>query len=592
LQLSKDLTPKGEWVIRATGVSSTKYLVFIERKQSALVVSLVLLLLLSIFPPETRGESMAVCSALIALLALMAWREAESGVGRLVMVVAAAVAIPAAMSAKAPAASLIPLAALFMAAAAGLAAAGLRQRRSLLQAAAGTIALSAGLLSLHAIYQKLWGLERLAGLLAANNAIPDYEQLLGRIETGRAYATFSTPAGFGCFLALALPATLGLALAGSGKKRIFWFVLGALQAGGFLCAASATALAALLGAIALTILFWSAGRRAGWIGLAAAGLILIGVVALRGEELLSSSHRNSPWRLRAGNFRAAWSMALDHPLKGVGPGSFAENYPAYRRPGDNEIRHVHNLPLEMAAEFGWIGGLLASALFFFFFLRPLLRKRAEKISPESGVAVGLAAFALHNLADYTAFMPSLLWIAALLCGLCWNSGNGSAARPGSAGQRVVSGVSLAIVVTAALLAGVSGPARDCRLSARAAAFAGDSFNAMLFADRAASWAPWDGDAALLLARTMLDDPPLPDASEARQRLALELADRAVRLTPTRAAAREHRAMVRAALGDYAGAYADFTEASRLYPMNEEYAINRETLGRLIAEAIGRAGSGR
>jgi O-antigen ligase len=555
-------------------------------------IPLLLLLLLCFLPPETRGESMAACSFLIALLALATWRAQVAGAGKVAFVIAAALALPAAMSAMAPAASLLPLATLLLAAAAGLAAAGLPHRRTLITWAAGALALSGGLLGLHAVYQKLWGLERLAGLVAANRVMPDQEVLLGRIETGRAYATFSTPAALGCFLALALPATLGLAAAGRNRARILWILVAVVQAAGFLSASSATALAALLGAIGLTILFWSAGRRAGWIALAAAGLILIGVVLLRGEELLSSSHRNSPWRLRAGNFLAAWSMALDHPLKGVGPGGFAGSYPAYRRPGDNETRHAHNLPLEMAAELGWPAGLLASLLFFLIFLRPLLRRRTEDPPPASGLAVGLAAFALHNLGDYSAYMPSLLWIAAILCGLVWRQAGGAAPRSGGAGTRIMRAAGLAVIVLAALVACVGGPARDCRISARAAAFAGNSSEALRLADRAARWAPWDGEAALLLARTLLDDPPLPDAGEPRQRLALEMADRAVSLAPASAAAREHRATVRSALGDYAGAYADFAEASRLYPLRDEYAVNRDTLGRLIEDAISSSGGRR
>jgi hypothetical protein len=365
-----------------------------------------------------------------------------------------------------------------------------------------------------------------------------------------------------------------------------------MQAAGFFCAASATALAALLAGMLLALLLWRAGRRTAWIGLAIAILVLAGLVVVRGEELLSASHRNSPWRLRAGNFIAAWSMALDHPLKGVGPGGFAENYPAYRRPGDNETRHVHNLPLEMAAELGWIGGPLVTLLFFYLFLRPLLRRRRKDPPAESGLAIGLAAFALHNLADFTAFLPSLLWIAAILCGFTWKGANGTAIGTGGEGRRIVRGAGLAIAVLAALVAGVSGIGRECRLAAREAAFAGEHAYAISLAGSAVGWAPWDGDAALLFARTTLDDPPLPDAWEARKGLARDLADQAVWIAPRRAAARELRATIRSALGDYAGAYVDFSEAARLYPMRDEYAGSRDTLGRLIEEAIREAGAGR
>lgn len=553
-------------------MSSTNYLLLIERKHPALAIPLALLVLLALFPPETRGESMVVAAGLIALLALCSRLS-----GGTAIVVAAAVAIPAALASGSPAAAVQPLAVIFLALTLGLAVAAIEDREWLVRAAAVMLAISGTLAALHALYQKLWGLHRLAEMVAANPALPDHAVLLGRIERGRAYASFSTPAALGCFLALTLAVTLGLALFHRGRLRILWSVLLAVQLGGFLAAASASALAALVAAVALASLRWRAGRRLVLIVVLATAVVVVGLILLRGDEVLSASHRNSPWRLRAGNFRAAWSMAQDHPWKGVGPGSFAERYPEYRRPGDNETRHVHNLPLEMAAEYGWAGGLLISAAFFFCFLRPLLRCRSKAPPYMAGMAVGLAAFAIHNLADYTAYMPSLLWVAALLCGLCWST----VASP----SRILAGVGLAIGVMAAILAGMSGHAANHRHTARMAAFAGDAARAERSAASAAFWAPWDADGALLLLRSSLDGEFLERADDARRRIALQRADRAVMLAPFRPAARELRAMVRVALGDYAGAYADLEEASRIYPMNREYAANRDMLRRIVDDAV-------
>jgi hypothetical protein len=152
-------------------------------------------------------------------------------------------------------------------------------------------------------------------------------------------------------------------------------------------------------------------------------------------------------------------------------------------------------------------------------------------------------------------------------------------------QPVLTGASLAIGVIAALLAGMSGHAANHKHAARMAAFAGDHGRAERSAESAARWAPWDADAALLLLRSSLDGEPPQRADDDRVRVALERADRAVRLAPYRAAARELRAMARVSLGDYAGAYADLAEACRLYPMNREHAANREMLRRLVDEAV-------
>ena len=100
-------------------------------------------------------------------------------------------------------------------------------------------------------------------------------------------------------------------------------------------------------------------------------------------------------------------------MLGVGPGAFAEVYPSVLRPGGNEVRHAHDLPLELTAELGIPLGLLATAAFGLAFLGPLLR-RTRPGGWRLGVAVGLAAFAIQNLGDFTAFFPSLLWLAALL----------------------------------------------------------------------------------------------------------------------------------------------------------------------------------
>ena len=60
--------------------------------------------------------------------------------------------------------------------------------------------------------------------------------------------------------------------------------------------------------------------------------------------------------IRAESARAAFEIARDHPLAGVGPGGFAEAFPQYRRAGDDESRHAFNLPAELAAEWAFLPG--------------------------------------------------------------------------------------------------------------------------------------------------------------------------------------------------------------------------------------------
>ena len=60
--------------------------------------------------------------------------------------------------------------------------------------------------------------------------------------------------------------------------------------------------------------------------------------------------------------------------------------------------------------------------------------------------------ALHNLGDYSAYMPSLLWIAAVLCGLVWRPAGESIPRSGGDGTRIMHAAGLAVIVLAALVA--------------------------------------------------------------------------------------------------------------------------------------------
>jgi hypothetical protein len=457
-----------------------------------------------------------------------------------------------------------------LALAAGIAAAGLRGEDGVRRQGVVVLAATATVVSLHALYQKFWGLERLLQAVTTDADLPDRAAVLAKLEGGRAFAGFITPAGLGGFLLLSLPLTISLILDARGSRRWAWAATALLQVGAFLSASSVTAAVALLAATALGALVWSRRRRALLIGLAALGLILALVAVQRGGSVLDPANPRGPWQERAGNFRAAWRMAADHPWIGVGPGGFSELYPRYRQPGDNETRHVHNLPLELGAELGWPGAILLTALFFAIFLRPLWAEQRAGPAWRKGLAIGLAAFALHNLGDFSVFMPSLLWIAAVSLGL-W-TGTTGAGRPEllGTGPGALNGAGLAAVLLAAVAAGSSGLAAERRMAARFESFAGHRAAALDLATAAVRLAPWDPDAALLHARAT-------EIGLGDSRLALERAHRAVRLSPVRPAARELRGRLRLATGDLEGAYADLTEAARLYPLQTSYAGQRDLL---------------
>jgi hypothetical protein len=535
----------------------------------ARIVLLALLFLLPLAPPETRGEAMAGCAALIALGVLACRDEASRGTALWPAVVWTAVlAIPVARAACAPGAAVEPAALAVLALGAGLLAAGQPAERSALQALRALV-LASGCVAAHALYQRAWGLAHLAQAFRERVDVPDHRAVVARLESARAFGAFATPAALGGFLALTLPITVALAFASRGRRRAAWTGLALLEIAGLLAAASATAAGALALATLLAALAWLGGRRRLVVAAFASIVLVAGVAVQRGGIVVRWDDPAGPWKLRSGNWRAAWEMAADHPWLGVGPGGFAELYPAYRRPGDNETRHAHDLPLELAAELGWPAAAGVTGMFFWVFIGPLFLERRAGPPWRRGVAVALAAFALQNLADFTAFMPSLLWIAALLRGLMAHRTADLPVPERTRHGSILAGAGIAGILLAAGVAAAAGLAWNARTAARTAAFAGETGRARELAERAARLAPWNPESALASAAAALQ---AGDAGPALGR-----AERAVRLSPVRPAARATRARARLATGDLPGAYADLQEAARLYPMAGEYARARDAV---------------
>jgi hypothetical protein len=532
-----------------------------------------ILILVVVFPPETRGEAAAGCAVLVLLLAALAWREA----GAIGPTAAAALAAGWALSlpAATPAAAVEPVAVAAVAWIAGGVAAG--RARDLVhgRVVPGSIAAAAVVVSIHALAQWGGGLE--ATVAALDDAlVPDRDLVIARLREGRSFAAFPTPAALGGFLAIAIPVTLGLAAEARGRSRVWAGGALAVQAAGLAVTASGTAVAALAGG-GLVALLRSGRARARWTIALAAGLVVLaaGVVAVRGTSVLDPTDPAGPWRLRAGNVQIALRMAADHPWVGVGPGGYGESFPAYRREGDGESRHAHCLPAEFVAETGLVLGTGLSALFFIVFLGPAWVGTARRPAWETGAAAGLAAFAIHNLMDFTAFLPSILWSAALLRGAL----AGPRCTAGAASPRFGPrhGVAVACAAAAVAITSLSGLGWNALVASRNAAAMGRLDAAEGLADRSATLVPWDADARILQAEVRWRRGDLEGA--------LAAADAAVARAPMRPSARALRARLRLERGDAPGAFADLAEAARMHPARAEYARGRDDVRDAISKAL-------
>lgn len=248
----------------------------------------VLLFALWLLPPETRPLGQVLAAALAAAFVAVAWRR--GGAGRSLWLGAAALAATTVWVHPAPALAVGPLSAWLLAGALGLAAADLGRRDPrALPLLRWTFVAGAAWTGLHALWQRAFGLERLARFVAERPDLPDATRLLQRIEEGRAFAAFATPAALGGFLALAVPVALGAALAARGRARLLGLAGAALGLVGLAASESFTGAAALAGGAGLVALvaLRRGGARARRLGAAtlALGLLLVAsAVALRGRS--------------------------------------------------------------------------------------------------------------------------------------------------------------------------------------------------------------------------------------------------------------------------------------------------------------------
>jgi O-antigen ligase len=109
---------------------------------------------------------------------------------------------------------------------------------------------------------------------------------------------------------------------------------------------------------------------------------------------------------RMAHWQAGWSMAIDHPLVGVGPGNYEVAYDRYYLPGwPLALGHAHNIYINTFAELGLLG-LAAFLLFlgtlFARIIRALRRTARESVFQRIALLATLGAvtaFSTHNMFD-------------------------------------------------------------------------------------------------------------------------------------------------------------------------------------------------
>ena len=143
---------------------------------------------------------------------------------------------------------------------------------------------------------------------------------------------------------------------------------------------------------------------------AAVGAALLIADPVLADRLMSVfTKMDTSMEMRLALWESSVAMIMDHPLLGIGWGSFLKVYPEYDFYINNaatEMFHAHNLYLHYAAEIGVIG---AAAYFWYFFGTMFTAFRSSGTEESFHFADHLLSLSLTGLAsDQTAALAVIL----------------------------------------------------------------------------------------------------------------------------------------------------------------------------------------
>jgi len=334
-------------------------------------------------------------------------------------------------------------------------AAGRSTKEALLKA----MLIAAVLVSAYGIYQYFIGFAHTEQYLRAAGAASglsadELARASAHLSYRRAFSTMLSPNALACYLAMAFPVALGFALGTSYRKRRAVYVIVML-----LMIAALALTKSIGGFIAFSagvLVFFTLMASTGRISLlhkrtVAAVVITALLVGVAGYAIVKQRTGGffgieRSYSERMGYWTTSVRAAAEAPLIGTGAGTFGNVYLRHIEPGAGETRYAHNLFIQLLVETGLPGLAAIVVVFFIFFLRCFkgIREGGEKDATlVAGVAAGGAAFLVHNLVDFTYFVPETAVLFWFYFGLA--SGQGREDRPGGSTKALLLKTVLAVL---------------------------------------------------------------------------------------------------------------------------------------------------
>ena len=266
------------------------------------------------------------------------------------------------------------------------------------------VALGIAATALVAGWQLAGGLDQ-AGAQVGQLPLAVQEAAAARLAGDRAFGTATLPGHFAALLLLAAPLGAAAIVRERGVARLGGVLTTALAVVGVVLTRSLAG-AAVAAALLVLAAVWVLPRRWG-VAAVVTAVVVVASLALARPDLTALS----PVRLRWLNWRTTAWVAAQHPWLGVGLGGVGQASLTSPWAVDNSTPYSHNTLLQMLAE-GGVASVGVLAALVVALVSPLRRTLAT--SPTLTLAVCVVP--LHNLVDFSAYAPEVLWPWAVLAG--------------------------------------------------------------------------------------------------------------------------------------------------------------------------------
>ena len=263
------------------------------------------------------------------------------------------------------------------------------------------IIFSAAIICCYGVYQYFWGFKHITESLIRNRVF--YPFAYEWLSRKRVFATFFSPNAFSGFLIMILPLSYSMKYIQKSANPFSKFILLliVLLSVNLLMTQSISAIFSLFLSFCLILLIRRPKKYISFIVIIFTLVAIATIFYLRSKTGKTFITPLFSIEKRIVYYKEALSMIKQHPFFGIGPGNFKGEHSLF----------VHNSYLQIWIELGILGIISYVGIIFM-----SIKNVIKRISGEQQTNIyiplfcALLAFTIHNLIDFTFFLPEVSWL--------------------------------------------------------------------------------------------------------------------------------------------------------------------------------------